>query len=138
MSQENASAVVAASIDAYNRGDLDAQMATYLPTAAAVIHADAERLLPGMQERTEGRAAIRNLVSEMREAWLPRYEPTEVRVANESTVVCRGRIGGVGASTGLTMLQEMSVVFALRDGLIERVEFVESHAEALRALGLEE
>jgi hypothetical protein len=74
MSEENIEVVVR-SIDAYNADDLDAQMATYLPTAVAITHVNAETRLPDFDHRTEGRAAMRRFVAQTRELWRGRYEP---------------------------------------------------------------
>ena len=106
--------VVLASIEAFNAGDVDTQMATYLPTAIAVTHGSKETRLPDVDARMEGRGAIRQYVTETLEAWRFRYEPSEVRAVGEDTVLCRGRIGGVGATTGIEGLRETSVLFRLQ------------------------
>src|SRR6476469_4254632 len=138
MSQENVE-VVLASIEAFNAGDVDAQMATYLPTAVAITHASQEARLPDVDVRMEGRAAIRRWVTETLQAWRFRYEPSEVRAVSDDTVLCRGgRIGGVGATTGIEAYVDTSVLFRLRDGLIERVEFFDQPDQAFKAVGLED
>ena len=137
MSQENVD-VVLASIEAFNAGDMDAQMATYLPTAVAVVHGSEETRLPDVDARMEGRVAIRQQLTEMRQAWAYRYSPSEVRAVSEDMVLCHGRIGGVGATTGIEALREASVLFRLRGGLIERVDFFDDPDAALEAAGVEE
>lgn len=68
MSRENVE-VVLASIEAFNAGDVDAQMATCLPTAVAITHAREEARFPGVDVRMEGRAAIRGWVTKTLEVW---------------------------------------------------------------------
>jgi len=135
---EESLAVALSSIDAYNAGDLDAQMATYLPTAVAITHINAETRLPDVDNRLEGRAAIRRWVSEGQEFWRARYEPSEVQVLRNGAVLCWGRWGGVGVATGIELYIDTTVLFRIRDGLIERVEFFDDHDRALKAVGLAE
>ena len=138
MSQENVE-VVRASIAAYNAADIDTQMATYLPTAAAIVHINRETQLPDLGgDRMEGRAEIRRWLLEQVESWRPRYEASEVRALSHGRVLCRGRWGGVGVATGIELYVDTTVLFSLRDGLIERVEFFDDHSEALEAAGLSE
>jgi ketosteroid isomerase-like protein len=135
VSQQNVE-IVLASIDGYNAGDIDAQMATYLPTAVAITHLSGETQLPDADHRLEGRAAIRRLVAQTRESWRARYEPSHVQALSDGTVLCSGRC--VGVATGIELYVDTTVLFRFRDGLIECVEFFDDHADALRALGLEE
>jgi ketosteroid isomerase-like protein len=138
MSQENVE-IVRASIAAYNAADIDTQMATYLPTAVAIVHINRETQLPDLGgDRMEGRAEIRRWLLEQVESWRPRYEPSEVRALSHGRVLCRGRWGGVGVATGIELYVDTTVLFSLRDGLIERVEFFDDHSEALKAAGLSE
>ena len=59
MSQENVE-IVRASIAAYNAADIDAQMATYPPTAVGITHVNRETRLPDLgDDRMEGREEIR-------------------------------------------------------------------------------
>jgi hypothetical protein len=137
MSQENL-AVVLASVEAFNAGDVDAQMATYLPEAVAVTHGEQETRLPDVGSRIEGRAAIGRWVAETLQAWRFRFDVSEIRAVGQDTVLCRGYIGGTGATTGIEGHVETSVLFRVRDGLIERVDFFDDPVEALKAVGLEE
>ena len=138
MSQENVE-VVGASIAAYNAADIDTQMATYLPTAVAIVHINRETQLHDLGgDRMEGRAEIRRWLLEQVESWRPRYEVSEVRTLSHGRVLCRGRWGGVGVATGIELYVDTTVLFSLRDGLIERVEFFDDHSEALDASGLSE
>ena len=138
MSQENVE-VVRASIAAYNAADIDAQMATYLPTAVSIVHVNRETQLPDLGgDRMEGRAEIRRWLLDQAQSWRPRYEVSEVRALSHGRVLCRGRWGGVGVATGIELYVDTTVLFNLRDGLIERVEFFDDHSEALDASGLSE
>ena len=137
MSQENVE-IVNASIAAYNAADIDALMATYLPTAVAITHIDRETRLPDASGRVEGREEIRHWVLDGFQSWRPRYETSEVRALSHGRVLCRGRWGGVGVATGIELYVDTTVLFSLRDGLIERVEFFDDHSEALDASGLSE
>ena len=137
MSQENVE-VVSASIAAYNAADIDAQMATYLPTAVAIMNANRETKLPDLGDRIEGRAEIRRSLLDQAQSWRGRYEASEIRALSHGRVLCRGRWGGVGVATGIELYVDTTVLFSLRDGLIERVEFFDDHSEALEAAGLSE
>ena len=138
MSQENVE-VVRASIAAYNAADIDAQMATYLPTAVGIIHVNRETRLPDLgDDRMEGREEIRRWLLDQAQSWRGRYEASEVRALSHGRVLCRGRWGGVGVATGIELYVDTTVLFSLRDGLIERVEFFDDHSEALEAAGLSE
>jgi ketosteroid isomerase-like protein len=138
MSQENVE-VVRASIAAYNAADIDAQMATYRPTAVAIFHVNRETQLPDLGgDRMEGRAEIRHSLLDQAQSWRPRYEVSEVRALSHGRVLCRGRWGGVGVATGIELYVDSTLLFSLRDGLIERVEFFDDHSEALEAASLSE
>jgi hypothetical protein len=138
MSRENVE-IVNASIEAYNAADVDEQMATYMPTAVAIVHINRETQLPDFGgDRMEGRAEIRRWLVEQVESWRPRYEASEVRALSHGRVLCRGRWGGVGVATGIELYVDTTVLFSLRDGLIERVEFFDDHSEALEAVGVSE
>ena len=137
MSQENVE-VVSASIAAYNAAHIDAQMATYLPTAVAIMNANRETKLPDLGDRIEGRAELRRSLLDQAQSWRGRYEASEIRALSHGRVLCRGRWGGVGVATGIELYVDTTVLFSLRDGLIERVEFFDDHSEALKAAGLEE
>ena len=87
MSQENVE-VVGASIAAYNAADIDTQMATYLPTAVAIVHINRETQLPDLGgDRMEGRAEIRRWLLEQVESWRPRYEASEIRALSHGRVL---------------------------------------------------
>jgi ketosteroid isomerase-like protein len=135
MSQENVE-VVRASIAAYNAADIDAQMATYLPTAVAIMNANRETKLPDLGDRIEGRAELRRSLLNQAQFWRGRYEASEIRALSHGRVLCRGRWGGLGVATGIELYRDTTVLFSLRDGLIERVEFFDDHSEALEAAGL--
>ena len=137
MSQENVE-VVRASINAYNVGDMDALMATYSPRVVANFHATAESRLPDLEERLTGREAVGRFLTETLQSWRFRFDPAELTAVGADAVMCRGPLGGVGMATGIGLDQEASVVFRLRYGLIEQIDFYEAPSEALKAVGLEE
>ena len=137
MSRENVE-VVRASIAAYNAADIDAQMSTYLPTAVAIFRVNRETQLPDLDPIVEGRAEIRRQVLDQAQSWRGGYEASEVRTLSDGRVLCRGRWGGVGVATGIELYVDTTLLFSLRDGLIERVEFFDDHAEALKAVELED
>jgi ketosteroid isomerase-like protein len=132
MTQQNID-VVLASIDAYNAEDFDAQMETYASDAVVVPVSDFPRTTPIV-----GREALREWVEHEASDWHARYQPSEVCPLGADCVLCRGEWGGIGVTSGIEAYQSMSVLFALRDGVISRAEFYRDHAEALKAAGLEE
>jgi ketosteroid isomerase-like protein len=134
MSQENV-AVVLASFEAYNAGDLDALMGFYasdvevLPDAAVFPESTP---LHGLIE-------FRAWLEEVGTAWVrPRYLATEVLDLGSDRVLRRGDWGGVGATSGIEMYSNITGVFTVRDGQISRAEFFFDHDEALKAVGLAE
>jgi ketosteroid isomerase-like protein len=137
VSQENVEVVVA-SIDAYNAEDLSAQMATYAPDAIVVPDPDSALAFLGDFDRSVGREALRTSVEAVRDHWGGRYKASEVRAVDEHRVLCRGKLGGVGAASEIELYESMSVLFTVRDGLITRAEFFSDHARALKAAGLKE
>jgi ketosteroid isomerase-like protein len=135
MSQMNID-VVLASIDAFNAGDLDAQMATYAPDA--VVTVDPALDVGGIEERIVGLEVLRHTVrANLQDFWGGRYKATDVRAVGEHQVLCRGEWGGVGAASGIELYVSLSVLFTLRNGLIAGAEFYRDHSEALKAAGLE-
>jgi ketosteroid isomerase-like protein len=138
VSHENVE-VVLASIDAFNRGDVDAQMSTYSADAVAVMHVDPEARMPDLlRDRIEGRTAMVRWLAETMQAWRFHFEPSEIRAVSDTVVFSNGRLGGEGVASGIRLDNDVGVVFEIRDRLIERVEFFQQVAEALRAVGLEE
>ena len=104
MSQENVE-VVRASIAAYNAADIDAQMATYLPTAVGITHVNRETRLPDLgDDRMEGREEIRRWLLDQAQSWRGSVSrPRKVRALSHGRVLCRGRLGGVGVATGIEL-----------------------------------
>jgi len=136
VSSERNIAVVLASIEAFNAGDVDAQMATYAPDAVVASDpaSDAALVFP---DRSVGREVVRSEVTDIQKALGMRYRASEVRPVRENQVLCRGELGGTGVASGVEVYQSVSTLFTLRDGLITRLEFYGDHEEALKAAGLE-
>jgi len=131
MSQENVE-VVRASFEAWNAGDMEALRGLY--------HEDA--VTRGLDNWPEagpnvGREAVMRQYARMRESVDAdsvevQTEPVDIR----DRVAVRTSWRAIGRGPELNM--EVTAVFTVRDRLIQSVDFFWDHAEALKAVGLEE
>jgi ketosteroid isomerase-like protein len=134
VSQENV-AVVLESFEAYNAGDLDALMGFY----AADVEVLPDPAVFPESRPLHGLVEFRAWVEDIDSAWVgPRYLTTEVLDLSDHRVLRRGDWGGVGATSGVEMYSSITGVFTLRDAKIARAQYFFDHAEALKAVGLEE
>jgi ketosteroid isomerase-like protein len=134
VSQENVE-VVLASFEAYNAGDLDALLGFYAPDAEVLpdpaVFPEAAAL--------DGLIEFRAWLVAIGTAWVsPRDVTTEVLDLGGDRVLRRGDWGGVGTTSGIEMYSSITGVFTVRDGQISRAEYFFDHAQALKAVGLEE
>ena len=131
---EPAVEVVRRGIDAFNRGDVDCfdELTTddfiWLPA------------LPGAVEggRYVGRAGIRRYFSEIGETWKRlTVECDELRDLGDR-VLALGHAVGYGSGSGIAVEMPLAFIAELHGGRISRAATFGSHADALKAIGLEE
>ena len=127
--------MVLASIEAFNAGDVDAQMATYAPDAVVASDpaSDAALVFP---DRSVGREVVRSEVTDIQKALGMRYRASEVRPVGENQVLCRGELGGTGVASGVEVYQSVSTLFTLRDGLITKIEGHDDRELALASISI--
>ena len=134
MSQENVELVLAG-IEAYAKGDLDATLALCAPD----VEVFPDRTVFPEAEPLRSRDAYRRWLEEVASAWVRvEVEVREVFALPDGRVVLREDSGGLGRSSGLRTSSNITGIFTLRSGLLTRVEWHFDHAEALKAVGLEE
>ena len=129
MSQANVE-VVKAAFDAWNAGDMDRLRDMYDPNI--VLH-----MIPGWPEPGPyaGREAVMRQLTQLRETWDADVGELISFVDVGDRVVVRQlwRLGrGPDANIDLT------IIVTLRQGRIASLEYFWDHAEALKAVGLEE
>jgi len=130
MSQENVESVRRA-LAAWTAGDMDAVREAHDPDVIA-------RPLEGVPEPGPfvGREAVMGWFEQLREVWdTDVMEPIRF-IDKDDRVVVRllWRVAGRGLETNM----EFTGVFSLRKGRICGVEYFWDHADALKAVGLEE
>jgi ketosteroid isomerase-like protein len=134
VSQENVELVLAMA-DAYNSGDFDSVVGLYaldveaLPDASVFPEADPLR----------GRDEFRRWMVEVASPWVSvRWTPLEVFAIDGQRVLYRGDWGGVGTTSEVETYSSITGVLTIKGGEIRRAEWYFDHAEALKAVGLEE
>ena len=131
MSQENVE-TVRATIDAYNRGDLDAA----LKDAAPEFELDWSRAV-GPQRGVYRLDQIRAFFVDFLEAFeSTRVEPDEFVEGGDHVVV--PQTGYVRGRDGIEVTARVTLVWTIRNGAIERVSMYQERQEALEAAGLAE
>ena len=131
MSQENVE-VVRAGLRAWNAGDMGALRELYDPDATLTA-------LEGWPESGPfvGREAIMREWAQMRETWdADALEPISDFIDAGDRVAVRYIWRGAGQGPEMNM--ELTTVWTLRDGRIVRQENFWDHAQALKAVGLED
>jgi ketosteroid isomerase-like protein len=134
VSQENVELIVAG-VAAFNTGDVEAFIDFMAPDVETLpdssVFPEAGPL--------RGRDAYRTFAEGTRSAWEgSRWETSEVFETRNDCVVHRGNWVGRGAASGIEMSMSLTGVYTLQDHRIIRIEFYFDHAEALKAVGLEE
>lgn len=128
--------VVRKSFDAYNRGDVDGLLDIYAPDVEFLP--DASFPESTLMRRSD---AVRPWLQGIATAWVEgtaRFSTLELFEADDGRVVHRGEWGGVGLASGVDLTQSLSSVHSIRDGRISQIEWFFDHAEALKAVGLNE
>jgi ketosteroid isomerase-like protein len=89
---------------------------------------------PGVQRGEEG---LRRVMATLEEVYAERRFDVERFLEAGDRVVVLGRLTMVGRASGVTLRAEGAQVWTLRDGLVARIEWFLTQAEALRAVGLD-
>jgi ketosteroid isomerase-like protein len=132
MSQENVE-IVQAAFAAYLRDDEVAVGEVFDPDVRIATRPDQ----PDVQE-LHGLAGLRRASSEWTDAWAQHtIEAVEFLDAGDSVLV-RAREEGRGRTSSVSMQTESTFVFTLSNAKVARIQIFGSHAEALKAVGLEE
>ena len=133
MSQENVE-IAKRVIDAFNRGDMDEVFALLDPNVRWTT-ADDE---PDPQTYV-GHEGVRQLIASLLDIW----EQGFTMKAHEfidlgDRMVMLGQLPVRGQASGVPITEKLAYVFTLKDLLVIRQEEYLDHAEALKAVGLEE
>ena len=130
MSEENVE-IARRAIEAWNAGDMDRLRDLYDPDA---VYATPSDWIGGPYV---GRDAIMEQFRELRDVWQDdsSFGRPELLDAGDRVVV---QVDFHGDTRGLPLTTEVAWVYTLREGLITRLEFFRSRAEALEAAGLSE
>ena len=133
MSQENVE-IVRRSFEAWQNDDYE--------TWIALQDADVEYL--GSVERHLGQGIYRGHkgASELWRVWRDEVEgfwieSEEIRILGDERILHLGKMGFRGSASGVKVDSQLALVITLRDGKIVRSTDFMSHAEALKAVGLE-
>jgi ketosteroid isomerase-like protein len=134
MSVENVE-VVKRSVEAYQRGDIDA----FLKALDDDVEFDFSAVRGPYRGVYRGRDRVRGLIESFWEAWASitpvatEYVPAGDKVVLATRARFQARASGVEVGGG-----GMGAVFTVRDGMIVRYEQLQTKAEALEAAGLSE
>jgi ketosteroid isomerase-like protein len=90
---------------------------------------------PGVQRGVEG---MRRVLATLEEAYAERRFDVDRILDAGDRVVVLGRLTMVGRSSGVPLQGDGAQVWTLRDGLVARIEWFLTQAEALRAAGIED
>jgi ketosteroid isomerase-like protein len=128
MSQENVE-IVRRSYEAWNAGAMDALRECYDPSAVIVLGSEGAEAIVGID-------ALMLLYVRLREAWdTDEMDPISFTDADDRVVVHHiWRARGHGADLDI----KQAVICTLSKGRISQVEPFWDHAEALKAVGLED
>jgi ketosteroid isomerase-like protein len=133
MSRENVE-IARKTIDAYNRGDLDAWVAFLSPDVVW------ESLpLPGLGEVYMRRAEAREWLEQLLELFEETHlEIEEITALSDDRVLIAYTQIGRGRGSGLPVEQSLWSIFWLAEGVITRRQAFRTRDEALEAAGLRE
>ena len=129
MSQENVE-VVKAAFDAWNAGDMDRLRDIYDPNI--VLHMLRDWPEPGPYV---GREAVMRQWEQIRETWDADFvEPISFVDVGDRVVVRQIWRLGRGPDANI----DLTIICTFRQGRVTSLEYFRDHAEALKAVGLEE
>ncbi|HEY4428375.1 MAG TPA: nuclear transport factor 2 family protein [Solirubrobacteraceae bacterium] len=133
MSQQNVR-VVEAGLEAFNRGDVEG-FADLTTDDFAWLTA-----LAGAVERTRytGRSGISRYFSESRDTWEQLTVVCDELRDLGGSVLALGRAVGRGSGSGAEVEMPLAFIAEFRGGLMAKASVYVDHADALKAVGLEE
>ena len=134
MAQENVE-VARRSLDAWNRGDLDAWLETGHPEIEWISGIATE--VSGTDQVFRGEAEMRGFWDEWHSLWDLTIEVSEIRDLGD-TVVTLGRIRTRGKTSGIDLERPVAYVFQLEGGLIRQARAYQAPDKALEAAGVRE
>jgi ketosteroid isomerase-like protein len=134
MSQENVE-VARSSLDAWNRGDLDAWLKTGHHEIEWISGIASE--VEGTEAMYRGEAEMRRFWDEWHSLWDLTIEVSEIRDFGD-TVVALGHIRTHGKTSGIDLERPVAYVFEFESGLVRRVRAYSDADQALEAVGLRE
>ena len=136
MSRENVE-VVRRGLEAWQRDDFDAWLSGIDPDVEWLTAVERGLGRAGSVYRGhEGMREFWNLWrTEVDDFWV---ESNEIRDLGDERVLNLGHIQFRGRASGIMVESQLALVITLRDGRIVRSEDYLSHAEALKAVGLQE
>jgi ketosteroid isomerase-like protein len=135
MSQETVE-IVRSCIDRWNRGDFDWWMRRRHPDAE--FHSSITRQAEGDEGVWRGTEEVRCFVAELQGSWEQlSFEVPETRDVGDS-LVALGTAKIRGRASGVALESPIAYVFEFDGGLVRKTTAYLDHAEALKAVGLEE
>jgi ketosteroid isomerase-like protein len=132
MSQENVEKV-RASLDAWNRGDVDAWLGPAHPEIEWV--SQIVQSIEGSATVYRGHAEMRRFWDEWQTLWDVAIEVTETFDLGD-TVLALANVRAHGEASGIDLERPIAYVFEFEDGLARRARAYFDQQEALSAVGL--
>jgi uncharacterized protein len=123
------------SLDGWNRGDVDAWLATAHPEIEFI--SAIARQIEGDETVWRGHAGLRRFWDEWHSVWNLNIEVSEMHDLGD-TVVALGRIQTRGKASGVELESPVAYVFEFEEGLTRKVRAYMDPSEALQAVGLRE
>jgi uncharacterized protein (TIGR02246 family) len=126
--------LVRAWFDAWNRGDLETFLAMFDPEAEMVTD-------PSFPEagHFRGRQAMRNWSEGLQESWEGQSQVAVKELFQVGdNVVARWDWTARGLASGMETRMDLTSVHTIENGKIVRLHYFFDHADALKAVGLEE
>jgi ketosteroid isomerase-like protein len=134
MSQENVD-VARRSLDAWNRGDLNAWLETGHPEIEWTSGIATE--VEGTEAVYRGEEEMRGFWDEWHSLWDLTIEVSEIRDFGD-TVLALGHIQTHGKTSGVDLERPVAYVYELEGGLVRKVRAYQDENQALEAVGLRE
>jgi ketosteroid isomerase-like protein len=132
MSQEHVEKV-RGSLDAWNRGDVDAWLESAHPQIEWV--SEVARRVEGSETVYRGPAEMRRFWDEWHSVWDVTIEVTEILDLGD-TVVALAHFRARGEASGISMERPIAYVFEFDEGLARKARAYFNPQEALEAVGL--